>query len=647
MGPFRKNRSEIAVISPNQSSRHIFAIVISEKGGAERREVYDRPEISVGRVQVNDLMLPKGNVSKRHARLIFRDGRFIVTDLNSTNGTYVNRRRISQATIVREGDRIYIGDFVLRIELPEGTSEPSTGGGSGDPPREQTGSGPVPVPAPAPRPPALSEGGPTGFPGERELEDANASYPEVPGPPRMPSGARHESFSDSRPSEKLPLASVVDVSHADIDLRQLQATAEDPQQRNHRQALAALTQRVLSVVPETEIEGQLDETTRARIERTIEERAHELRSQGEIAPEVDLNRVIQDARAELLELGPLGPILVDPSVIEIVAMRYDAVSALRGGRHVAVEPGFSSEDAMRRVIARMCRAAGAPLSPREGAVVRRLRDGSRLWAATGTSAPDGLVIIQKSRKVGASLEELVRSGTISRAIATFLGQAVSAHLNILVVGPRDPGTSAIVAALAAAATDVRLIVMHELDDVTPPNEGVVRLGLPGDPEEAASLTRVAARIPAARMVVELVAPEVSAAVVDAIGEGSAGVVASLHGASLRRSLARLAVDVASARVGTPQAGGREAVAASFDVAVEVGRLRDTRLRVMRVSELAGTTADEIRTLDIFNFNVERTAAGGAIEGTFNASGHVPRCAEEIIARGFALDSSLFTRPPSR
>jgi pilus assembly protein CpaF len=204
-----------------------------------------------------------------------------------------------------------------------------------------------------------------------------------------------------------------------------------------------------------------------------------------------------------------------------------------------------------------------------------------------------------------------------------------------------------VAALAAAATDVRLIVMHELDDVTPANEGVVRLSLPGDPEEAASLTRVASRIPAARMVVELVAPEVSAAVVDAIGEGSAGVVASLHGASLRRSLARLAVDVASARVGTPQAGGREAVAASFDVAVEVGRLRDTRLRVMRVAELAGTSADEIRTLDIFNFFVERTAAGGAIEGTFNASGHVPRCVEEITARGFALDSSLFTRPPSR
>ncbi|MFS8068467.1 MAG: ATPase, T2SS/T4P/T4SS family, partial [Byssovorax sp.] len=94
----------------------MFSVIISEKGGAERREAFDRSEINVGRVQGNDLMLPKGNVSKRHARLLFRDGRFIVTDLKSTNGTYVNGRKIAQATIVREGDKIYIGDFVLRIE---------------------------------------------------------------------------------------------------------------------------------------------------------------------------------------------------------------------------------------------------------------------------------------------------------------------------------------------------------------------------------------------------------------------------------------------------------------------------------------------------------------------------------------------------
>src|SRR4029078_7947229 len=105
----------------------MFSIIISEKGGAERREQYDRTEINVGRVQGNDLMLPKGNVSKRHARLLFRDGRFIVTDLKSTNGTYVNGRKIAQATILTPGDKIYIGDFVLRIETAAaGTAPPDS-----------------------------------------------------------------------------------------------------------------------------------------------------------------------------------------------------------------------------------------------------------------------------------------------------------------------------------------------------------------------------------------------------------------------------------------------------------------------------------------------------------------------------------------
>src|ERR1700723_1620530 len=98
----------------------MFAIIISEKGGAERKEAFEKNKINVGRVQGNDLMLPKGNVSKHHARLLFRDGRFIVTDLKSTNGTYVNGRKIAQATIVREGDKIYIGDFVLRLDAGNG-----------------------------------------------------------------------------------------------------------------------------------------------------------------------------------------------------------------------------------------------------------------------------------------------------------------------------------------------------------------------------------------------------------------------------------------------------------------------------------------------------------------------------------------------
>src|SRR5438034_4723725 len=127
----------------------MFSVIISEKGGAERRETFDRTEINVGRVQGNELTLPKGNVSKRHARLLYRDGRFIVTDLKSTNGTYVNGRKIAQATIVREGDKIYIGDFVLRIEASSGAGVPAPTGGpivTDETPPPDLGAPPSPLP---------------------------------------------------------------------------------------------------------------------------------------------------------------------------------------------------------------------------------------------------------------------------------------------------------------------------------------------------------------------------------------------------------------------------------------------------------------------------------------------------------------------
>src|SRR5688572_9981163 len=114
-------------------------------------------------------MLPKGNVSKRHARVLFRDGRFIVTDLNSTNGTYVNRRRINQATIVREGDRIYIGDFVLRVEVPA-----DEGSGASQRPS-------VPSPGPRAVPGSAAEGSAVSQ-APREGE-ATGNFPAVPPAP--------------------------------------------------------------------------------------------------------------------------------------------------------------------------------------------------------------------------------------------------------------------------------------------------------------------------------------------------------------------------------------------------------------------------------------------------------------------------------
>src|ERR687898_1369155 len=107
----------------------MFTVAITEKGGSQKRLTFTEPEVTIGRVPGNDVVLPKGNVSKRHSRIVLKDNRFIVVDLKSTNGTYVNGRKITSPLVVKEGDKIYIGDFVLTLEEGAGAAMGAGGGG--------------------------------------------------------------------------------------------------------------------------------------------------------------------------------------------------------------------------------------------------------------------------------------------------------------------------------------------------------------------------------------------------------------------------------------------------------------------------------------------------------------------------------------
>src|ERR1700709_1662947 len=115
-----------------------YTIMITEKGGKPRSESFDQNEITIGRVQGNDIVLPKGNISKRHSRIVLRDGKFIIVDLKSTNGTFVNGKRISSPQVLKDSDKIYIGDFTLQLEA---ASSMKAGAGEAAPPPKQ-GTGP-------------------------------------------------------------------------------------------------------------------------------------------------------------------------------------------------------------------------------------------------------------------------------------------------------------------------------------------------------------------------------------------------------------------------------------------------------------------------------------------------------------------------
>jgi pilus assembly protein CpaF len=195
----------------------MFTVVITEKGGSQRTLEFDRPEITIGRVQGNDIILPKGNVSKKHSRIVLKDGRFIVVDLKSTNGTYVNGRKITSPLVVKSTDKIYIGDFILTLEDPSGAA-----GFAGAPEEPPPASEPPPPPQPPlqqtldRRPPPLRPQAPPGAglpsiarPTMRGFEAPPSAAPpqlpprgEAPPPPARP---RLTSQPPPPPSERFAL----------------------------------------------------------------------------------------------------------------------------------------------------------------------------------------------------------------------------------------------------------------------------------------------------------------------------------------------------------------------------------------------------------------------------------------------------------
>ena len=618
----------------SQDKGTVFAIVISEKGGAERREVFDQPELSIGRVQGNELMLPKGNVSKRHARLVFRDGRYIVTDLNSTNGTYVNRRRINQATIVRQGDRIYIGDFVLRIESQEENS------GLASSPASMP---PVPL-----REPMITNPDASGLSKAQPMPPTRAgSYPPVPPAPRLPIPVGPEKTPSLVPSSAPRGADPPSVASVVERPSSVREDSIDTEMTAYRSAVVALTERVAQRLEPNLLDGELNDAIRSRVDRTLTDQLAELRREDIVGASIADDRLKRDARAELLEFGAIGPLLEDESVSEITVFGSVTVNATRGGRRVTMEPPFSSETSVRRVLARLLLSSGVPLEPGEQMVSRKLRGGFQLAAVTGPRVPSGTMIhLERAQRVDATLDDLVRSGTISRVVATFLRNCVAVRANILVVGPREARGAMIAGALASASTDGHVVAIQDNDVIVSNAVAVSHVDVADSPRELPDLVDFAGRFPEARLVVDNFSGRTAAAVLGAVAGGADGLLAVSTAASLRRGLLRLPVEISVARPELSVDAARELLATTFDIVIDVAVLRDGRRRVVRICEPAGITSDEITLRDIFSFVVER-ANSGSVEGTFQPTGVAPRILGDMVARGLSVDSGVFSRPPSR
>src|SRR5690606_6507540 len=481
------------------------------------------------------------------------------------------------------------------------------------------------------------------------------SYPplssprRLPPPPRALVESRPEAFPSSRRASTVTAtSSQVDLERSSIPALDRISTVErptgehelEPESAGEADALADLVARVLKSGVDLPVD--VDDRSRRAIEAVVAQELEAMQHAQQRGHALNLEALRKDALLELTELGPLGRLMADEAVTEISLPRYDQLTVVRQNRKSDLA-GFATPRTLELAVLRLCHVAG--ITPDgEGVSRGKLEGGLEFEAMLSPALRTGpWLLLRKSRRLTGRLENLVRSGVISRGMATFLQQATAARLRLLIVGSRGADAGQIVSALCAAAGADRLVGVQSLDAVAA-ERAAVRLSLTGAAADAGSMVRALAHTASSRLVVDLAQTDVAVAVLDAVAEGADGLIATTRAPNLRSAWSKLTADILTVRPQLPLAAAREWLASCFDLMLEVGQLRDGRVRVVRICEPGADGSD---VAEIFGFVAQRTAAGGLVEGTFTWSGHTPRAAQEMTARGVSLDSSVFARPATR
>jgi pilus assembly protein CpaF len=634
----------------------MIKLTITEKGGEPKALTFDKDEISIGRVSGNDIVLPKGNVSKRHSKIVHREGHVEVADLKSTNGTYVNGRKIAEAIAITAADKIYVGDFM--IVLDGETAGASAGNGQSDPMVSASRRLPIPPPPPLPtgrtgsnlsRLPDSDDGGGAGADEEDESlglavrpPRAGRMPPPPPPPRRTPIGSVADISEEGRdmhgdmpptPSE-IEAGSEETGAHGGPALFEhsptRQAGIDDDDEGGFRESPITANRPPGALLAAM---SSPEPSSRAAIPIS---RAHAAE-----APSVDrssrsgpaVESAVDTRVAEALE-----SLLTDATVSAIVINGPETTLVERNGKLEPFTPALGDANALADVLWRLATTALPPPAPDNPVVDVRLIDGTRMAAVFPPAAPGGVcAVIRKPALPERSLADLNPQSPTPSEIQVLLDAAMNGMRNILVTG--DAGAvSAVLGALGAAIPADRRVVSV--------GAGLVR-ARPGWTELAASsdmaaLIRVAAAFrPDHLLVADAGGPEVLEVLMTA-ARGQEGLVFGLPARSASEAVAR--VGALAARI-DGASGVAQLASTAIDLVVHALSLAGSGgagVRIAEIAEVKVDARDRLATEPALVWRNEggrRNGPGGGLE----ILGVSAPLADALASSGSSLPSNLIRK----
>ena len=364
-------------------------------------------------------------------------------------------------------------------------------------------------------------------------------------------------------------------------------------------------------------------------------------------PERD--RLVNEVQHELFGLGPLEPLLGDPTISDILVNSHSTIYVERRGKLEATNVAFKDDEHLMRVIERIVSSVGRRIDESSPMVDARLRDGSRVNAIIPPLSIDGPVL--SIRRFGAEplrMNSLIEHKALTRDIADMLEMCVKARLNVLISGGTGAGKTTLLNALSAyIPEDERIVTIEDSAESQLQQPHVVRLetrppNIEGRGEVTQrDLVRNALRMRPDRIVIGEVRGGEAIDMLQAMNTGHDGSLTTIHANTPRDALARLETMIQMTGMRLSDRAMRQQVAAAINLVVQVARLSDGTRRLTAISEITGMEGETITMQEIFLFERTGIDSQGQVIGRFRPTGIRPRFAERLKASGLQLPRVFF------
>ncbi|AMV45635.1 CpaF family protein [Paraburkholderia caribensis] len=365
--------------------------------------------------------------------------------------------------------------------------------------------------------------------------------------------------------------------------------------------------------------------------------------------ELERRRLALDVHDEMFGLGPLEPLLADPSVSDILVNTPRHVYVERHGKLEHTDITFFDDAHLMKIIERIVSRVGRRIDESTPMVDARLPDGSRVNAIIPPSAIDGpLVSIRRFAVNPLKVDDMVKNQSFTPTMAQLLEALIKAKLNVLISGGTGSGKTTMLNLLSGfIPNDERIVTIEDAAELQLRQEHVLRLetrppNIEGKGEiSQRSLVRNALRMRPDRIVLGEVRGAEALDMLHAMNTGHEGSMATLHANTPRDALTRLENMVGMAGLTMPIKAMRQQIASAITVVVQASRLTDGRRKLMSISEITGMEGEIINMQEIFTFKRTGVAEDGTVKGYFCATGVRPKFADRLAAFGLALPDQMF------